>query len=73
MPTPSYSALIEQHRGAHLTSKIDTKEPIELGHFVGASTSIANEFERFVREEYSGVKAEDTRMFILVAAPRPCE
>lgn len=48
---------------AHLTLKLDTDEPIELGDFVGAFTSIANEFDRYVSETYPGVRA-DTRMYV---------
>lgn len=33
----------------HLTLTIETTQPIELGDFVGAFTSIASEYERFVR------------------------
>lgn len=49
-------------RSAHLTLRLDTSEPIELGDFVGAFTSLANEFERFLAEK-SGAKAE-ARMFV---------
>ncbi len=45
---------------AHLTLKLDTAEPIELGDFVGAFTSLANEFERFVAESYPDKKADPT-------------
>ncbi|MCK9552253.1 hypothetical protein [Aquamicrobium sp.] len=58
----SYSALMGEQK-AHLTLKLDTDEPIELGDFVGAFTSIANEFDRYVSETYPGVKA-DTRMYV---------
>jgi len=57
-----YSALMGEQR-AHLTLKLDTEEPIELGDFVGAFTSIANEFERYVSEAYPGTKA-DPRMYV---------
>lgn len=43
--------------------KLDTAEPIELGDFVGAFTSLANEFERFVAETYPDAKT-DPRMFV---------
>lgn len=57
-----YSDIMGEHK-AHLTLKLDTDEPIELGDFVGAFTSIANEFERFVSEAYPSVKA-DPKMFV---------
>jgi len=55
----SYSALMGE-QPAHLTLKLDTAEPIELGDFVGAFTSIANEFERYVAEAYPGAQAAPT-------------
>ncbi len=58
----SYSDLMGEHK-AHLTLKLDTDEPIELGDFVGAFTSIANEFERFVSESYPAARA-DPKMFV---------
>lgn len=41
-----------------MTLKIDTSEPVELGDFVGAFTSIANEFERYVAQAFPGAKAD---------------
>jgi ribosomal protein S17 len=58
----SYSALMGEQQ-AFLTLKIDTHEPVEIGNFVGAFTSLANEFERYVKAEYPDVKAEP-RMFV---------
>lgn len=48
---------------AFLTLKIDTHEPVEIGDFVGAFTSLANEFERYVQTEYPDAKSEP-RMFV---------
>lgn len=45
-----------QESSAHLILKIDTDQPIELGAFVGAFTSIGNELERFVGQRYPDVK-----------------
>ncbi|CAH2407932.1 hypothetical protein MES5069_620159 [Mesorhizobium escarrei] len=50
-------------QSALLTLKLDTAEPIELGDFVGAFTSLANEFERYVSDTYPGTKA-DPRMYV---------
>lgn len=58
----SYSDLMGEQQ-AFLTLKIDTHEPVEIGDFVGAFTSLANEFERFVRSEHPDVKVEP-RMFV---------
>jgi hypothetical protein len=58
----SYSQLMGE-QGAHLTLKLDTAEPVELGDFVGAFTSLANEFERYVAQTYRGAKA-DPRIYI---------
>lgn len=62
MSAVSYSQLMGE-QSAHLTLKLDTAEPVELGDFVGAFTSLANEFERYVAETYPGAKA-DPRIFI---------
>lgn len=62
MTAISYSQIMGEQAG-HLTLKLDTAEPIELGDFVGAFTSIANEFERHVLDTYPGVKA-DPRIYI---------
>lgn len=48
---------------AHLTLKLDTSEPVELGDFVGAFTSLANEFERYVESAYPGMKT-DPRIYV---------
>lgn len=48
---------------AFLTLKIDTEEPVELGDFVGAFTSLGNEFERYIRQQYPDAKA-DPRMYV---------
>ena len=58
----SYSALMGEQQ-AFLTLKIDTHEPVEIGDFVGAFTSLANEFERFVKSEHPQVRVEP-RMFV---------
>lgn len=58
----SYSDLMGEQQ-AFLTLKIDTREPVEIGDFVGAFTSLANEFERFVHAEYPDAKAEP-RMYV---------
>lgn len=42
----------------HLTLRISTKDPIELGDFVGAFASLGAEFERFIRETRPDLKAE---------------
>jgi hypothetical protein len=43
---------------AHLTLRLATSEPIELGDFVGAFTSLANEFERFMQSNYPNTRVE---------------
>lgn len=50
----TYAQLMSD-RPPHLTLRICTEEPIELGDFVGAFTSIAGEYERFVRETHPGL------------------
>lgn len=62
MVEKSYSQLMGEQR-AFLTLKIDTDEPVELRDFVGGFTSLANEFERFVKDAYPGTKS-DPRMYV---------
>jgi hypothetical protein len=35
----------------HVVLTLETKEPIELGAFVGAFTSLGNEYDRFIRQD----------------------
>ncbi|WP_236776100.1 hypothetical protein [Agrobacterium tumefaciens] len=58
----SYAQLMGANK-AILTLKLDTHEPVELRDFVGAFTSLANEFDRYVDREYPGVHSEP-QMFI---------
>ena len=62
MKCVSYSDAMGEQQ-SFLTLKIDTHEPVEIGDFVGAFTSLANEFERFVKQEHPQVKVEP-RMFV---------
>lgn len=62
MELVSYSALMGE-QSAFLTLKIDTEQPVELRDFVGAFTSLGNEFERYVRDAYPGTAA-DPKMFV---------
>lgn len=62
MGLKSYSALMAEQR-AFLTLNLDTTQPIELKDFVGAFTSIGNEFDRFVAEKYPDHKS-DVQFFV---------
>ena len=68
----------------HIILTLDTKEPIELGAFVGLFSSIGNEYERYikqvapdlsgdaemyVREVHSGSIVADMMPWISMAAP----
>lgn len=57
MIPPRYSDAMK-HSSAHLILKLDTDQPVELGAFVGAFTSIGNELERFVAERYPDFKGK---------------
>ncbi len=48
---------------ALLTLTLHTDEPVELGDFVGAFTSLANEFDRFVGAEYPDARS-DPKMYV---------
>lgn len=58
----SYAQLMGANK-AILTLKLDTHEPVELRDFVGAFTSLANEFDRYVDREFPGTTTEP-QMFI---------
>jgi hypothetical protein len=53
----SYSQLMADEP-VHLILKLDTKEPIEIGDFVGAFTAIGNEFDRYIRNNHPDLKAD---------------
>jgi hypothetical protein len=48
---------------AHITLRLETKEPIEIGAFVGAFTSLAAEYDRFIKETNPNLKG-DAQMFV---------
>ncbi|MEZ5870761.1 MAG: hypothetical protein R3D32_02740 [Nitratireductor sp.] len=58
----TYSQLMGESP-VHLTLTIDTKDPIELGSFVGMFTSLGNEFERFIKESHPDLK-DDANFFV---------
>lgn len=41
-----------------ISLKLDTKEPMELGSFVGAFASLANEYERYIKESYPDLASQ---------------
>jgi hypothetical protein len=49
--TNTYSRLMAES-GAFLILTIETKEPIEIGAFVGEFTSLANQYEKYFHEKY---------------------
>jgi len=57
-----YSELVGD-QSAFLTLKIDSEEPVELRDFVGAFTSLGNEFDRYVHETYPDATS-DPRMYV---------
>ena len=40
-------------RAAYIVLNVDTKQPIELGDFVGGFTSIASQYDKFVARSLS--------------------
>jgi hypothetical protein len=58
----SYSDLMAENP-AHLVLTLRTKEPIEVGDFVAAFTSISGQYEEFVRNNYPDLKS-DSAMFV---------
>lgn len=58
----SYSQAMGEQK-SFLTLRIDTDEPVELRDFVGAFTSLGNEFERYVKDAHPEARA-DPRMYV---------
>ncbi len=50
----SYSELMKDS-GAYLVLKLETKEPIEVGNFVAAFTSITNQYQKFMRATHPDI------------------
>lgn len=53
----------KQDEPAHLVLNIQTKNPIELGDFVSAFTSIASQYEKFIRSQYPDMSG-DAKIFV---------
>jgi hypothetical protein len=58
----SYSQIMGENP-AHITLRLETKEPIEIGAFVGAFTSLAAEYDRFIKETNPDLK-DDAQIFV---------
>jgi hypothetical protein len=58
----SYSALMADGQ-AHIIVTIDTKEPIELGDFVAAFTSLSSQYHQYIAENRPELSSE-ARIFI---------
>ncbi len=52
-----YVALMADHP-AHLVLTLSTKEPVEIGDFVSAFTSIAGQYEDFIKSKHPDLKSE---------------
>jgi hypothetical protein len=50
---PTYEEAMKGHP-PHLIMTLETKDPIEVGDFVGAFTSLANQYEKYVTAEFPG-------------------
>ncbi len=59
---PSYSALMAD-RQAHIIVTIDTKEPIELGDFIAAFTSLSSQYQQYIAEYHPELSSE-AKIFI---------
>ena len=46
-----------------LTLTLDTSEPIEISHFIGAFTSLASEYDRELKENYPYIK-NDSKIYV---------
>ena len=50
-------------RSAHIIVKIDVERPIELGNFISAFTSVASQYDKFIREKHPEIRSE-ARIFV---------
>jgi hypothetical protein len=62
VPEKTYSQLMAES-GAFLILTIDTKEPIEIGAFVGEFISLANQYEKYFKEKYPAAEG-DAEVFV---------
>lgn len=58
----SYASLMGENT-PHIVLRLDTKQPIELTDFVRAFTSLANEYERFLRAEHPDL-ADHSKVYV---------
>ena len=47
----------------HIIITIDTKNPIEIGDFVSSFTSVANQYDKFIKEHHSNISG-DARILV---------
>ena len=62
MQYKTYSELMSEG-SIHLILRIDAKQPIELSAFVGAFTSLSNEFDRHIKDSNPDLKS-DAKIFV---------
>ena len=55
----TYGAAMERGQ-PFIRLKLDIDQPIEMGEFVGAFTSLASEYDRFIRSEHPDMAADAT-------------
>ena len=57
-PWQHFYAQTMARRAPFISLTLDTKEPMELGAFVGAFTSLANEYERYIKQSHPDLTGE---------------
>ena len=68
MLEPSFYAKRMEGVAAHIEVVIDVEEPIELGDFVTAFTSIASQYRRYMRDAHPDLK-DDATVFVREVRP----
>jgi hypothetical protein len=48
---------------AHIVVTLDTRDPIEIGDFVSAFTAVANQYSKFMSDNYPDIGG-DARIFV---------
>jgi hypothetical protein len=62
-PTGKPMMKIMGRAAAHIILRIRTKNPIELGDFVSEFTSVASQYDKFIRENHPDLGPE-ARIFV---------
>lgn len=61
--TPTYADFMASKRVAYIVLRLSTKNPIEIGDFVSEFTSVASQYDKFMRQNYPDL-APEAQVFV---------